>query len=133
MFFNIVFFVHTQSRKIDFNRICFFICGRYEGVDERILNFIDEEISIGKYVLTGGEIPAMIIVDSISRLLPKVLGNKNSIISESYSKPNIKEYPQYTKPSVFIDDNKKKHFVPKMLLSGNHKEIEKWRNSKSKS
>ncbi len=107
-----------------------FICGRYEGVDERILNFIDEEISIGKYVLTGGEIPAMIIVDSISRLLPKVLGNKNSIITESYSKPNIKEYPQYTKPSIFIDNNKKKYFVPKTLLSGNHKEIERWRNKK---
>ena len=110
------------------NKNIIFICGRYEGVDERILNFIDEEISIGKYILTGGEIPAMILVDSISRLLPKVLGNKNSIISESYSKPNIKEYPQYTKPSVFIDDNKKEYFVPKMLLSGNHKEIEKWRN-----
>ena len=108
------------------------ICGRYEGVDERILNFVDEEISVGKYVLTGGEIPVMTIVDSISRLLPNVLGNKNSIILESYSKPNITEYPQYTKPSVFIDNNKKTHTTPKVLLSGNHKKIDEWRKRKSR-
>ena len=110
------------------------ICGRYEGVDERILNFVDEEISIGDYVLTGGEIPAMAIVDSITRLIPGVLGNPESLNEESFSekfKINL-EYPQYTRPEVFIDDQGKEHKVPNMLLSGNHAEIEKWRNERTK-
>jgi len=107
------------------------ICGRYEGVDERVTEFIDEEISIGDYVLTGGEIPAMIIVDSITRLLPGVLGNKESAIDESHSTPGILEYPQYTRPEVFTDNNDKKHTVPPVLLSGNHKEIEEWRKEHS--
>lgn len=78
-----------------------FICGRYEGVDARIKNFIDEEISIGNYVLTGGELPALTIIDSIIRLIPGVLGNKESIIEESHSAEGINEYPQYTRPEVF--------------------------------
>ncbi|MCK5211683.1 tRNA (guanosine(37)-N1)-methyltransferase TrmD [Candidatus Parcubacteria bacterium] len=117
------------------------ICGRYEGVDERILNFVDEEISIGDYVLTGGEIPAMAIVDSITRLIPGVLGNPDSIIDESHSTPNDPscelraarlEYPQYTRPEVFIDDQNKKHKIPNILLSGNHAEIEKWKEKQKK-
>lgn len=117
------------------------ICGRYEGVDERVAdNIIDEEFSIGEYVLTGGEIPAMIVVDSVSRLLPEVLGNKESLNEESYSissqtgdtnklknyelQPN-KEYPHYTKPEEFNGWK-----VPEVLLSGNHKEIEKWRRER---
>jgi tRNA (guanine37-N1)-methyltransferase len=107
------------------------ICGRYEGVDERVKKFVDEEISIGDYVLTGGEIPAMAIVDSITRLLPGVLGNAQSTISESHSTPGILEYPQYTRPEIFrIKDRKSK--VPKVLLSGNHVEINKWRKKQSK-
>lgn len=99
------------------------ICGRYEGVDERVKeNLIDEEISIGDYVLTGGEIPAMIAVDSISRLLPGVLGNDESAQNESHSQSGILEHPQYTRPEEF--QNWK---VPEILLSGNHAEIEKWR------
>ncbi|MDD5291397.1 MAG: tRNA (guanosine(37)-N1)-methyltransferase TrmD [Patescibacteria group bacterium] len=107
------------------------ICGRYEGVDERIKKFVDEEISIGDYVLTGGEIPAMAIVDSITRLLPGALGNAASAKDESHSVPGILEYPQYTRPEVFIAKGKK-YQVPKILLSGNHKEIAKWREKKKK-
>lgn len=108
------------------------ICGRYEGVDERIMNFVDEEISIGDYVLTGGEIPAMAIVDSITRLLAGVLGNDESSISESHSEEGILEYPQYTRPEIFVDAKGKKHKVPEILLSGNHGEIEKWREGMKK-
>ncbi|MBU4347801.1 tRNA (guanosine(37)-N1)-methyltransferase TrmD [Patescibacteria group bacterium] len=107
------------------------ICGRYEGVDERVKKFVDEEISIGDYVLTGGEIPAMAIVDSVTRLLPGVLGNAESAEYESHAVPGVLEYPQYTRPEIF-EANEKKLRVPKVLLSGNHKEIEKWREKHSK-
>ena len=104
------------------------ICGRYEGVDERVAeNIIDEEFSIGEYVLTGGEIPAMVLIDSVSRLLPGVLGNETSLDEESYSADlNYKEYPHYTKPEEFNGWK-----VPKVLLSGNHKEIEEWKRNHS--
>jgi len=108
-----------------------FVCGRYEGVDDRITKFVDEEISIGDYILTGGELPALIIIDSITRLLPGVLGNKNSLIEESHSQIGLGEYPQYTRPEVFIAQ-KKKYPVPKVLLSGNHQEIANWRTNKIK-
>ena len=107
------------------------ICGRYEGVDERIKKFIDEEISIGDYVLTGGELGAMVIVDSITRLLPGALGNVESSEDESHTKPGVLEYPQYTRPEVFEVEGKKLK-VPKVLLSGNHAEIKKWREGKKK-
>lgn len=104
------------------------ICGRYEGVDERVNKLlVDEEISIGDYVLTGGEIPAMIVVDSITRLIPGVLGNGQSAELESHSKVGYLEHPQYTKPEEFMGIK-----VPKVLLSGNHKEIEEWRIKNSK-
>ncbi len=103
------------------------ICGRYEGVDERVAQHIaHEEISIGDFVLTGGELGAMVMVDSIVRLLPGVLGNKNSILYESHNVDGYKEYPQYTKPEEFNGWQ-----VPKVLLSGNHAEIVKWRNNNS--
>jgi tRNA (guanine37-N1)-methyltransferase len=107
------------------------ICGRYEGVDERITNFIDEEISIGDYVLTGGELGAMVIVDSITRLLPGVLGNEASAVDESHSREGILEYPQYTRPAVFQADGQE-YKVPEVLLNGNHQEIEDWRNKQMK-
>ncbi|MCX6744284.1 MAG: tRNA (guanosine(37)-N1)-methyltransferase TrmD [Candidatus Parcubacteria bacterium] len=101
------------------------ICGRYEGVDNRVAeHLIDEEISIGNYVLTGGEIPAMILVDGITRLLPGVLGNLESPKDESFSFENELEYPQYTKPEKF-----KTWKVPPVLLSGNHAKIKEWRES----
>jgi tRNA (guanine37-N1)-methyltransferase len=94
-----------------------FICGRYEGVDERVTKLIDEEISIGDYVLTGGELGALTMIDSIARLLPKVLGNKESLTTESHSEKGVLEYPQYTKPEK-IRLNNKVHKVPPILLSG---------------
>ncbi len=101
------------------------ICGRYEGVDERVVkNIADEEISIGDYVLTGGEIPAMVLVDSITRLIPGVLGNEESIKDESHNSEGYLEYPQYTRPEDFQGWK-----VPEVLLSGNHKEIEEWRKA----
>lgn len=107
------------------------ICGRYEGVDQRITEFIDEEISIGDFVLTGGEIGAMTIIDSVTRLLPGVLGNEFSAVDESHSVPGVLEYPQYTKPEVFkVGDTE--YTVPAVLLSGNHKKIEEWRENMKK-
>jgi tRNA (guanine37-N1)-methyltransferase len=108
-----------------------FICGRYEGVDARIKNFIDEEISVGDYVLTGGELPALTIIDSITRLLPGVLGNKESIIEESHSEDGVTEYPQYTRPETFKAGNKS-YSIPKILLSGDHKKIKEWRTKNQK-
>lgn len=102
------------------------ICGRYEGVDERVIeSMVDFEISIGDYVLSGGEIPSMVLIDGIIRLLPGVVGKAKSLESESFEK-NLLDYPQYTRPPVL-----KGMAVPKILLSGNHKDIEKWRKGKS--
>ena len=102
------------------------IAGHYEGFDERIReNLIDEEISIGDYVLTGGELPTMTVIDAVVRLIPGVL-DKEAKENESFSKKNLLDYPQYTRPSDF-----KGWEVPEILLSGNHAEIEKWRKKKS--
>jgi tRNA (guanine37-N1)-methyltransferase len=103
-----------------------FICGRYEGYDERILALVDEQVSVGDYVLTGGELPAMTIIDSIVRLIPGVLGGETSTEVESFSDGETLEFPQYTRPEVFNGME-----VPKVLLSGNHVEILKWRASNS--
>ena len=108
-----------------------FICGRYEGVDERIKNFIDDEISIGDYVLTGGELGAMVMIDSITRLLPGALGNEQSSQDESHSQAGILEYPQYTKPEKFKIKNKS-YDVPEILLSGNHRKIKEWQEKNKK-
>jgi len=123
-----------QSKAQKYSKLeeIIFVCGRYEGVDARITNFIDEEISIGDYVLTGGELPALTIIDSITRLLPGVLGNKDSIIEESHSTDGLLEYPQYTRPEVFKVKNKK-YSVPKVLISGDHKKIKEWQNKKLRS
>lgn len=102
------------------------VCGHYEGFDERIRKFVDFQISIGDYVLTGGEIPAMVLVDSIVRLIPGVLGGENSAAEESFSDGKTLEYPQYTRPEEFRDMK-----VPKVLLSGNHGEIAKWRKAEA--
>jgi len=107
------------------------ICGRYEGVDHRIKHFIDEEISVGDYILSGGELAALIIVDSITRLIPNALGNKESLVEESHNLSGSLEYPQYTRPEIF-EFKKRKYKVPKILLSGNHQKIKKWREDKLK-
>lgn len=102
------------------------ICGRYEGVDERIRkHLVDREISIGDYILTGGELAALILIDAVSRLIPDVLGNPESTLSESFSH-NLLEYPQYTRPAEY-----KGWMVPDVLLSGNHAEIELWHKRES--
>jgi len=101
------------------------IAGHYEGFDERIRKYVDEEISIGNYVLTGGEVPAMTVVDAVTRLLPSSLGDDASVKDETFSKSeNYIEYPHYTRPEVF-----KNQRVPKILLSGNHKKIAEWRTN----
>ncbi|HAV11525.1 MAG TPA: tRNA (guanosine(37)-N1)-methyltransferase TrmD [Candidatus Moranbacteria bacterium] len=121
-------FTQADAKRLsEYDRLIM-VCGRYEGVDERVAeNIVDEELSIGDYVLTGGEIPAMIVVDSVARLIPGVLGNVDSATVESHSEEGYLEYPQYTKPEDFQGWE-----VPKVLLSGNHAEIEKWRKEKSK-
>lgn len=102
------------------------LCGHYEGVDQRVIDYFNmEEISIGDYVLTGGELPSMVFVDCLSRLIPNVLHNEHSAVDESFT-DNLLEYPQYTKPADFNGIK-----VPDILLSGNHKEIEKFRRQKS--
>jgi tRNA (guanine37-N1)-methyltransferase len=102
------------------------ICGHYEGVDERIRqHLVDGEISVGDYVLTGGEIPAMVIVDAVSRLIPGVLGNNESVEAESFSM-GLLEYPQYTRPGEYNG-----WVVPDVLLSGHHREIAAWRRRES--
>lgn len=102
------------------------LCGHYEGIDNRIIeNYIDEEISIGDFVLTGGELPAMVIVDAIVRLLPGVLSSEESFTDESHY-DGLLEHPQYTRPRDF-----NQYSVPEVLLSGNHKEIESWRKEKA--
>lgn len=102
------------------------ICGRYEGFDARIDHFIDEKISIGRYVLTGGEIPAMVVIDSMVRLMPGVLGGDSSAEIESYSNGTELEFPQFTRPEEFRGMR-----VPEVLLSGNHAAIKKWRDEQS--
>ena len=103
------------------------ICARYEGYDERITSIVDEQLSIGDYVLTGGELPAMVLIDSVVRLLPGVLGGETSAEIESFSDGQTLEYPQYTRPEDFRSMK-----VPSVLLSGNHAEIAKWRAENSK-
>jgi len=107
------------------------ICGRYEGVDERVTYLVDEQISIGDYILTGGELAAMVIIDSIARLLPGVVGNAASLREESHSRVGQLEYPQYTKPEV-LTFNGQNYTVPDILLSGNHQAIAKWRQAQMK-
>jgi tRNA (guanine37-N1)-methyltransferase len=122
---------YTQQKAKEFSRLnhLILIAGHYEGVDHRVHeHLVDEVISIGNYVLTGGEIPAMVIVDSVVRLIPGVLGKDESSIEESFKTPGYKEYPQYTRPEEYNGWK-----VPKILLSGNHQEIEKWRQKKSRS
>ena len=101
------------------------VCGKYEGFDERVHHFVDEEISIGDYILQGGEAAAIVIFEAVSRLIPGVIGNTKSLDKESFN-DNLLEYDQYTRPAEFLG-----HKVPEILFSGNHKEIETWRKENS--
>ncbi len=112
-----------------------FICGRYEGVDARIDKFIDHKVSIGPYVLSGGEIPALTILEATARLIPGVVGKQESLSEETHSTKDYIEYPQYTRPEVFTCKEKgkiKKLSVPKILLSGNHQQIQAWKKKHTK-
>jgi len=102
------------------------LCGHYEGVDERVMNIIDDEISVGDYVLTGGELPAMLLVDCVSRLIPGVLGSEESAADESFSE-DLLEYPQYTRPASFRGMD-----VPEVLLNGHHAKIQAWRQEQAR-
>jgi tRNA (guanine37-N1)-methyltransferase len=118
---------YDQSVARDFSRCeeLLLICGRYEGVDERVaLHLADEEISIGDYVLSGGELAAAVVVDSVARLLEGVLGNEDSALHESFSTPDLLDCPQYTRPAEFRGWK-----VPEVLIGGNHAEIGKWRTA----
>lgn len=115
---------YNQSKAREFSKLdhLILVCGHYEGVDERIRGLVDEEVSIGDYILTGGEIPSMVIVDSVARLLPGVLAKPTATIGESFTTP-ILEYPQYTEPREYLAKR-----VPDILLSGNHKAIQEWQS-----
>ncbi len=116
------------ARLAKYNELVF-VCGRYEGFDERIRQFADEELSIGDYVLMGGELPALVISEAVMRLRPGILGKLESTDKESFSE-SLLEYPQYTKPEVW-KLGKKKFSVPKVLLTGHHKNINDWRQSEA--
>ena len=102
------------------------LCGRYEGFDERIVEFVDEQLSLGDYVLSGGEPAALCVLDAVIRLLPGVLGSADSAVLDSFSEEGILDWPHYTRPEVFEGRR-----VPDVLLSGNHAEIDKWRHEES--
>ncbi|WAI18454.1 MAG: tRNA (guanosine(37)-N1)-methyltransferase TrmD [Buchnera aphidicola (Acyrthosiphon caraganae)] len=130
----IVIYLSPQGKVFQQNNIkqlitrkkIIFICGRYEGIDQRIIdNQVDEEWSIGSYILTGGELAAMVMIDSISRLVPGVVKTKKSIEEDSFSN-NLLDYPSYTRPQII-----RKMLVPKVLLSGNHNQIRLWRLKQS--
>jgi tRNA (guanine37-N1)-methyltransferase len=116
-------FVQEDARRLSHYDELLLICGRYEGVDERIAEHLaDEELSIGNFVLSGGELGAALVLDSVARLLPGVLGNEDSALQESFSEPGLLDCPQYTRPADFRGWK-----VPEVLLSGNHEEIRNWR------
>ncbi len=118
----------NQSVVLEYSKLkhLVLVCGRYEGIDQRIIDLlVDEELSIGDFVLTGGELAASVVVDAVARYLPGVLGNEESTTNESFS-DGLLEYPQYTRPAEF-----KGKKVPEVLLSGNHGQIEKWRKEQS--
>jgi tRNA (guanine37-N1)-methyltransferase len=127
-------FTQARARELSKEKHLLFVCGHYEGVDERVRkHLVDEEISIGDYVLTGGEIPAMVVTDAIVRLIPGVLEKIEAVKDESFQSPHLTphhsallEYPQYTRPEVY-----KGWEVPEVLLSGNHEKIAQWRKEKS--
>ena len=115
------------QKKADSSKDLIILCGRYEGFDSRIFEIVDEKISVGKFILTGGEIPAMTIIDSIVRLIPGVLGGEKSAEIESYSNGDNLEFPQFTRPADFRGMK-----VPEILLSGHHAKIDEWRKKYSK-
>jgi tRNA (guanine37-N1)-methyltransferase len=119
-------FTQALARELATEEHLLFLCGSYEGFDERIRSLIDDEVSIGDYVLTNGGLPAMVIIDAVTRLIPGVLGDDESAHDESFSRGEL-EYPHYTRPAEFRGMK-----VPDVLMSGNHAKIEKWRREQAK-
>ncbi|HWR22475.1 MAG TPA: tRNA (guanosine(37)-N1)-methyltransferase TrmD [Feifaniaceae bacterium] len=114
------------ARELSREEHLLLLCGHYEGVDERVTDIMDEEVSIGDYVLTGGELPAMVLIDCLSRFIPGVLGCSSSAEEESFSGPGLLEYPQYTRPADFRGKK-----VPEILLNGHHANIAAWRKAQA--
>ncbi|QJC33864.1 tRNA (guanosine(37)-N1)-methyltransferase TrmD [Enterobacteriaceae endosymbiont of Donacia provostii] len=133
-----IIFLSPQGQKLNVSCIkkllsyknMIFICGRYKGIDERVINnFVDEEISIGDYILSGGELPAMVLIDVLVRNIPGVLNTISSCTTDSFFNNGLLGFPNYTKPKIL--KNLKNNHVPKVLISGNHKKIEEWRLKQS--
>jgi len=121
-------FTHRDAVRLSKYDRLVLLCGRYEGVDERVAERLaDEEVSIGGYVLTGGELPAMVIVDAVARQVPGVLGKAESLRQESHAEEGVTEYPQYTRPEAFSPCKGVQWKAPKILLSGDHAKIAEWR------
>ncbi len=125
-----------QKMAIKFSKLdrIVFVCGRYEGFDERISEFVDERVSVGPYVVNGGEVPAMIIMEAVGRLIPGFIGKAESLKEETFSPSFAQEYPQYTRPEVFEykkNGKKTRLSVPKVLTEGNHAKINEWRRKKA--
>jgi len=118
-------FDQSEANDLSRKKHLIFICGRYEGIDERVASYVDDVISIGDFIITGGEVAALVILDAVVRLIPDVLGSRDSIKEESFSW-DILEYPHYTRPEEFRGEK-----VPHVLLSGNHEEIRKWRRKEA--
>ncbi|WP_434777063.1 tRNA (guanosine(37)-N1)-methyltransferase TrmD [Neisseria sp. Ec49-e6-T10] len=118
-------FSHTQAKRLSKESGLIFLCGRYEGIDERVLTYVDEEISLGDFVVSGGELPAMTMIDAILRLKPGVLGDELSAQQDSFAQ-GLLDYPHYTRPASFQNMD-----VPEVLLSGNHALIKRWRLEQS--
>jgi len=119
-------FIQSKAQELSEEEHLIFVCGRYEGFDERIRSYVDIQISVGDFVLTGGEIPTMLIIDAAVRLIPGVLGGENSTAEESFSDGVSLEYPHYTRPPEFRGQK-----VPDVLLSGDHQKVAAWRNEQS--
>ena len=119
-------FDQKMAKKFSKYKKVVLLCGRYEGFDARVEKLVDKKISTGDYILTGGEVPAMAVVDAVSRHIPGVLGKEESLIEETFSQDDYIEYPQYTRPEKF-----KNWKVPKVLLSGNHAKVKEWKKEKS--
>lgn len=128
-------FTQKDARRLATYDQVIFLCGRYEGIDARVeTHLADESLSIGDYVLTGGELPALVMTDAIARMIPGVLGKAESLEMESHTSEGVLEYPQYTRPEIYslkVGLRKKKLAVPDVLLSGDHKKIEAWRSEQS--
>ncbi len=118
-------FNQKKAREWSTKERLILICGRYEGIDDRITHFIDEEVSIGDYILSGGEVAALVVIDAVARLIPGVVGNRESLDNESFER-GLLEYPQFTRPRTFRGLT-----VPDILLTGNHENIRKWRIAQS--